>query len=659
MKTDLNLTQEKRKELLGYLLPELEHYYVHTESLKVTPDLDLEKVIESVRSQNLDSPTGDLEALKSVLSGMKKHTVHTPHPMYFGLYNPRSNFAGILADLITAVFNPQLAAWSHSPYASEVEKYMVEYLGIRFGYEKEKVDGVFAGGGAEANFTAILCALNHSFPEAGKKGLVGLKKQPVIYCSAETHHSIVKGAGMAGLGRTAVCQVPVDRQLRMNTEELEKMIREDLETDRHPMMLVATAGTTGTGTIDPIKECAEICRKYGIWYHVDAAYGGACIMDEKLSPWLDGIEESDSLIVDLHKWFSVPMAASLFLTRDPDILHRTFSIRTDYMPGDARDLEITDPFTHSFQWSRRFTGLKIYLSLLMFGTEGYARVFREQVETGNLLREYLKKAGWKIMNDSPLPVICFTDESLQNDPGFARAVCDEIVRSGDAWVSVYPVHQVLTLRACITNYETGKEHIAKLVELLGKARTGYQSLHHIFVITGGVQGGKTTFLTGLIHQLRKKQFSMAGFISEGAFIGNKRSAFTLVSVENGESHDLASVEEKEGWIRFGRFYFNPEALEVGKSIIRSGLERKVDIVVLDEVGPFELSGGVWSDLLDQLGQNHEIAQIWVAREQILNEVLKRWNIPEERVTRIGEGNEEKFIKKIAAYVRNDEIGPAT
>ncbi len=470
VKPDPDLTPEMRTTLLDTLVSRLERYYEGTGELPVTPDLDLQKISEAVRCHDLSAPVGEMEALEAVLSGMEKYTVHTPHPMYYGLFNPRAGFAGIVADLVTAVFNPQLAAWSHSPYASEVEKYMVEFFGSLFGYGTDNTDGAFASGGAEANFTAILCALNHAFPETGTGGVAAIGKPPVIYCSAETHHSIQKGARMAGLGSGAVRLVEVDRQLRMKPGHLERMVAKDQKAGFAPFMVVATAGTTGTGSIDPLEETGRICRDHGLWYHVDAAYGGAVILDRDMKRWLGGIELSDSLIVDLHKWFSVPMAASLFLTRDPQVMYRTFDIRTGYMPGDARDLPVTDPFAHTFQWSRRFIGLKIYMSLLMYGTEGYARVIKKQVETGNRLRELLRENGWKILNNTPLPVVCFTDESSDGDPGFTRAVCDRVVRSGQAWISVYPVHGVQALRACITNYNTDQQHLCELVELLGKAR---------------------------------------------------------------------------------------------------------------------------------------------------------------------------------------------
>lgn len=194
-----------------------------------------------------------------------------------------------------------------------------------------------------------------------------------------------------------------------------------------------------------------------------------------------------------------------------------------------------------------------------------------------------------------------------------------------------------------------------------KIRTEKQADMHpqIHVITGGVHSGKTTFLSGLVRQLQMKQVSVAGFFCEGSFKENKRFSFTLVNVENGKSHDLATVEENAGWTSQGRFYFNPETVAEGERILRKGIEKRVDLLVLDEVGPFELKGQIWSGALEMLVRAHATRQIWVVREQILEEVLKRWNIPHKQVLRLGPGMMEEITKKILDYVRNDEVGTAT
>jgi glutamate/tyrosine decarboxylase-like PLP-dependent enzyme len=260
----------------------------------------------------------------------------------------------------------------------------------------------------------------------------------------------------------------------MDPEQLKRKIREDIQSGYAPVMVVATAGSTGTGSIDDLVKMGLICQEYGIWYHVDAAYGGACVVHPEMRQWLTGIEMSHSLIVDLHKWFSVPMAASMFITRDPAILHRTFRINTAYMPKDAGKMKITDPFAHSFQWSRRFSGLKVYLSMLMYGMTGYSEVIHRQVEVADVLRHQLVQHGWSIKNETSLPVVCFTDDGFTDLPEFARNVCQDVVKSGKAWVSVYPVADQEVLRACITNYNTDETHIVELVKLLNRYRDNYR-----------------------------------------------------------------------------------------------------------------------------------------------------------------------------------------
>lgn len=197
--------------------------------------------------------------------------------------------------------------------------------------------------------------------------------------------------------------------------------------------------------------------------HVDAAYGGAVILDKGKKHLLLGIDRAHSITFDAHKWLSVPMGAAMFLTREPEILSRSFRITADYMPKEAQSMPVTDPFTHSIQWSRRFIGLKLYLSVLFFGWEGYGRMINRQNQIGGFLKEELRKNGWKMYNDTELPIACFMDPRHEQTAGFARAVCDKVLQSGKAWISVYPVGGVETLRACITNYASGEEEILKLV----------------------------------------------------------------------------------------------------------------------------------------------------------------------------------------------------
>ena len=188
---------------------------------------------------------------------------------------------------------------------------------------------------------------------------------------------------------------------------------------------------------------------------------------------MKGIEFSDSITFDAHKWMSVPMGASVFLTSNKNILGSTFGIQTEYMPKEASKMEIVDPFNHSIQWSRRFIGLKVYLSLLLYGWEGYEEVIDHQAEVGHYLKKKLHNDGWTLMNNTPLPVACFTDENYKTDKRFTQSILDKVLANGKSWLSVYPINDLPTFRACITNYNTNEANIDELVEELNRERDLY------------------------------------------------------------------------------------------------------------------------------------------------------------------------------------------
>ncbi len=381
------LSASAKKAHLDKTLEMLLHYYENTQNHRVTPVLDKAAIRDLVRAFDFEQKLDPEHSINYIINGLTDFSVHTPHPTYFGLFNPRSQFPSIVADLITAVFNPQLAAWSHSPFANEVESYLIQSFGEKFGFDPALIDGVFAGGGAEANQTAVLCALNHLLPDYGSNGLYGLSHRPLIYCSSESHHSIHKAAMTSGLGHEAVRSIPVNDRLEMDIRLFEEQLEKDIAAGHLPVMAVATAGTTGVGAIDDLVAIGKIASRFGLWFHVDAAYGGAAALHPDLKPYLLGIAEADSITFDAHKWLSVTMGTSLFICSHPNILAKTFRITAEYMPNEAKEMDIVDPFTHSIQWSRRALGIKLYLSLLMFGWKGYEEIIGHQTAMGYYLRK--------------------------------------------------------------------------------------------------------------------------------------------------------------------------------------------------------------------------------------------------------------------------------
>ena len=303
--------------------------------------------------------------------------------------------------------------------------------------------------------------------------MLALRSQPVVYVSPEAHHSFLKAARLSGLGTEAVREVRVDGALRMIPEDLAARIEEDRSAGDTPFLVVATVGSTSSGAIDPVAEIAQVADEAGgIWLHIDAAWGGAAALVPELRPVLDGAGRADSITFDAHKWLSVPMGAGMYMTRHAGILERTFRVATRYMPREGTVLPVADPYAHSMQWSRRFIGLKLFLSLAVAGWSGYEEAIRRQTEMGERLRERLREEGWVIVNDTPLPVVCFADAGREGSSApFLDAVAADVVASGEAWISTVSLGEAgPALRACITNYRTGPEDLDALVAALGRAR---------------------------------------------------------------------------------------------------------------------------------------------------------------------------------------------
>ena len=460
----LQLEAPSRALLWSELVATIEDYINRVDELPVWRDVHLADVRAFVEQIDFERPQEPVAALRFAAEGLTRYQIHFSSPRYFGLFDPEPSTMSIAADALVAAINPQLAAWIGSPFGVETERRLVRLFGERFGYLAAATDGTFTSGGAEANHTALLTALVHAFPEAVAGGIRALPAQPVLYLSEEGHPSVLKAARLTGLGEASVRRLPADKLLRLRSGVLAEVIARDRSDGFAPFMVVATAGTTSSGSIDPLGEIADLATAERLWLHVDAAWGGGAAFLPELRATLGGIERADSITFDPHKLLSVSMGAGLYLTRHPDVLDKTFHIGAPYLPVPG---EVVDPYTHSLQWSRRFIGLKVFLSLAVAGWDGYATVLRHQVAMGDRLRQNLQRSGWQILNETPLPLVCF------NDPGGVapQQIVDRVNATGRARLFVTTISPGRSVvRACITNFRTGPDDIDELIRLLDDAR---------------------------------------------------------------------------------------------------------------------------------------------------------------------------------------------
>jgi len=452
---------------LARLVQRIEQWPDRVRELPVSPRLPRAVLVERVRAHDFSRPRDLASLVDEVADLLERGSLHATHPRYFGLFVPGVRPAGVVADGLAALYNAQLGAWWHGPAAAEIEQVTLHYLRRRIGFDTSAAAATFTTGGSEATLTAVLAALARALPRRGRAGLVGLRRPPVFYASDQAHDSLVKVAHVTGLGRAAFRRVRSDRRQRLDPDALRRAIARDRKAGSNPFLVVATVGTTATGAIDPLEDLAALCRAEGLWLHADAAWGGLALLSDTLRVHVRGLERADSVTWDAHKTLPVPMGAGMFFCRWPRFSEAAFEVHTGYVP--EAEPGTADPYRKTLQWSRRFIGLKVFLTLAELGDVGITAMIDHQAAMGRLLREALLEGGWRVRNDSPLPLVCFTPRDAPKEA--AAAIARSVAAEGAAWVSEVrlPAGE-RWLRACITHHETGPEDVGALVAAVGRAR---------------------------------------------------------------------------------------------------------------------------------------------------------------------------------------------
>lgn len=455
---------DERRRIDDLLTVQLGAAAARVASGSVVPTLDMDELGRELARFDFVERRALDELLSWIIPRMEHGVVHITHPRYFGLFNPPPTFPAQCADRITAVFNPQLASSASSPVPVALEAHMIRAVAARAGLGSDAA-GHFATGASEANFTALICALTRAHPRFAAEGTRAFPGPVTFYASNESHITWLKIAHEAGVGRDALRMVATDGQGRMDPDALRRAIAADRAQGRVPVLIAATGGTTVAGMVDPLEPCAAIARAEDLWYHVDAAWGGGAIASDRLRGVLAGLELADSITIDAHKWFATTMGCAMFLMREGGrggraLLSEAFHASTTYMPSSDAGL---DPYLNSVQWSRRFLGLRLFLSLGAAGWAGYGRHVERAVEVIERVREALVTRGWKVVNDSRLAVLCVVPPPGLGEP---KAIRERVLASGRAWVSAPRFEGRDVIRICATSGETTLDDVAELVQAL-------------------------------------------------------------------------------------------------------------------------------------------------------------------------------------------------
>ncbi len=464
---------------LGYdLVDKLANLLDSLPSRPVTPGETPEQVQAALGSPH-DLPEHGRPAgavLAEATELLAKHSLFNGHPRFWGYITAGPAPLGILAEMLAAAVNPNLGAWKLSPVATEIELRVVRWIAQLIGYPTEG-GGLLVSGGNLANFVGFLAARKAKAPwDLRHEGMAPASVRPLrLYASTETHTWIHKAVDLFGLGLGSVRWIPVDEDQRLRLDELEAAVIGDLQQGFLPFLVVGNAGTVGTGAVDPLVRMAEFCRRFGLWFHVDGAYGGMAAGVPGAEPELEGLRLADSVAVDPHKWLYTPLEAGCVLVRHPNALAETFSHRPPYYHFQE---DATNFYELGLQNSRGFRALKIWLQLQQAGRQGYLQMIGDDIRLADEFCRLAMECPELQVFSRRLSIVTFRYrpadlEGLEDAPqnrtyldSLNQQLLSRLEAGGQAFVSNAIIGGRFALRLCIVNFRTSSEDIRALPELV-------------------------------------------------------------------------------------------------------------------------------------------------------------------------------------------------
>ena len=420
------------------------------------------------------------------------HIVNWGHPSFLGYFGSTTTAPGILGEMLAAALNVSAMTWRTSPAATELELVVLEWLRRGLGLPAE-FSGVVYDTASVALLHALAAAREGLSFDVRRRGLAGRADVPRlrVYASEQAHSSIEKAAITLGVGEENVRRVATDESFRLRPDALRKVIEEDLGAGVLPLAVVATVGTTSTAASDPVEEIAEFCRAQKIWLHVDAAYGGALALLPEYEHLARMLALADSLVVNPHKWFFVPLDFSALYTRHSELLRNTFSLVPEYLRGDAvrGDVNYMD---YGIQLGRRFRALKAWAVFQTFGRSGIEARIREQLRLARLFSRWVAETpGFELSAPPEMAVVCFravaepapSQDGLDEASGkpdeasdklneaeasdrLNEALVDAVNATGRAYLTQTTLRGRITARIAVGNILTTERHLADVFSLL-------------------------------------------------------------------------------------------------------------------------------------------------------------------------------------------------
>ncbi|MEH6535755.1 MAG: aspartate aminotransferase family protein [Psychroserpens sp.] len=463
-KNKLQLSKEEMK-VYGYQVIDAIVEHFDTEHLKKPVAYASRDEMDTLF--NIEIPEKDTdfqEVFDFVIKKVLPNSNIVSHPKSYSFVPGPSNYVSVMADTLATGFNIFSGGWAASPAAAELEIVTMNWLLKLFKFPTKKGGGIFTSGGSMANLTALVTARRQRCGDDYSKA--------IIYMSDQTHSSNIKAIRVLGFKKEQVRIIPTDLAFKMAINKLKNAIAKDRLEGLHPFCIIASAGTTNTGSVDPLDEISKICKSENLWFHVDGAYGGAAILSKKGKQLLKGIEKADSLTIDPHKWLYQPYEMGCLLVRDHKWLSKTFSEKPEYLRDIEGNRSEINFYDHGIQLTRRFRALKFYMSMKTFGLDAFKNAVTYSIDLADTVEDYLRKSkNWEVISPATLAVINFRYNPIGK--AFSEKKLDElnqqiskkIVDSREALLVTTILQNQVVLRMCLINPRTTLKDVKETLEL--------------------------------------------------------------------------------------------------------------------------------------------------------------------------------------------------
>ncbi len=411
-------------------------------------------------SETMEKIIKDLEEV--ILPGIS----HWQHPNFHAYFPANSSVESVLAEFVTSAIGAQCMIWDTSPSAAELEQRMMEWLRAAMGMP-ESFEGVIQDSASSASLVALITA--REVATGFKSNEEGVPGNLRVYCSTETHSSIEKAVGVCGIGKRNLAKVEVDKQMRMIPDKLERQILADLEKGMVPCAVVAAIGTTGTVAVDPLSEIADICKKYDIWLHVDAAFAGSALLLPEYRWMIKGIEQADSFVFNPHKWLFTNFDCSVYFVKNAPLLIKTFEILPEYLKTSSRGM-VNDYRDWGVPLGRRFRALKLWFVIRSFGLSGLRAKLQEHIRLNEYFcTEVQKIPGIELALEPFLNFSCFKfNPDGREDPEKLNPLNEQVLKMLNERGRIFLTHTRIggfhTLRMIIGQTYVEQHHVDLALE---------------------------------------------------------------------------------------------------------------------------------------------------------------------------------------------------